>query len=58
MNIRVGQEAAKISDIKVIGQKRFARSAGPLIFLQPLDLQEHLVPHLKILLHTCLEPEA
>ena len=30
----------------------------PLIFLQPHELQEHKVPHLKDLLHICLEPEA
>ena len=30
----------------------------PLIFLQPLDLQGCTVPHLKDLIHICLEPEA
>ena len=30
----------------------------PLIILQPLDLQECTVPHLKDLIHICLEPEA
>ena len=29
----------------------------PLIFLQPLNLQECTVPHLKDLIHICLEPE-
>ena len=29
-----------------------------LIFLQPLDLQERTVPHLKDLIHTCLEIKA
>ena len=30
----------------------------PQIFLQPLDLQECKVPHLKDLIHICLEAEA
>ena len=30
----------------------------PQIFLQPLDLKECTVPHLKDLIHTYLEPEA
>ena len=30
----------------------------PQIFLQPLDLQECTVPHLKDLIHICLELEA
>ena len=29
----------------------------PQIFLQPLDLKECTVPHLKDLIHICLEPE-
>ena len=29
-----------------------------LVILQPIDLQEHKVPHLKDLIHICLEPEA
>ena len=29
----------------------------PQIFLQSLDLQEYKVPHLKDLIHFCLEPE-
>ena len=28
-----------------------------LALLKPLDLQEHTVPHLKDLIHICLEPE-
>ena len=31
---------------------------SPQIFLQPLDLKECTVPHLKDLIHICLEPEA
>ena len=30
----------------------------PLIFLQPLDLQGHTVPHLKDMIHICLEDES
>ena len=30
----------------------------PLIFLQPLDLQERTVPHLKYLINICLETES
>ena len=77
--VLVGQEAAKISEVKVGGRKKSARAAGPrahrtriwprrqflidlqlwpLIFLQPLDLQECTVPHLKDLIHICLENES
>ena len=77
--VLVGQEAAKISEVKVGGRKKSARAAGPrahqsriwpsrqflidlqlwpLIFLQPLDLQERTVPHLKDLIHICLENES
>ena len=74
----VGQEVAKISEVKVRGRKKSARSARPqahqsriwlswqflidlqlctLIFFQPLDLQESTVPHLKDLIHICLESD-
>ena len=36
----------------------FQRPTLTLIFLQPLDQIECLVPHLKDLFHICLEPEA
>jgi len=76
--IHVGQEATKISEVKVGGRKISARLRGPqarqsriclsrqfsidlqlwpLIFLQPLDLQERTVPHLKVLTNICLENE-
>ena len=77
--ILVGQEAAKMFEVKVGGQTenctfgqlkpnvpgaswtgRFFINLQlwPLIFLQPLDLQECTVPHFKDLIDTCLEPEA
>ena len=79
MYILVGQEAAKIFEVKVGGRKKicqlgqlkpYAPGAGwtgrffinlqlwPLIFLQPLDLQECTVPHFKDLIYIWLEPEA
>ena len=78
LHLLVGQEGAKISEVKVGGQKKSARSAGPrvhrvrdrlrwkfltdlqlwpLIFLQPLHLQEQTVPHLKNLINICFEIE-
>ena len=51
MHILVGQEAAKILKVKV--EKIWAPTTWA-----PLDQNECLVPHLKDLIHICLEPEA
>ena len=36
----------------------FKLQLWPLVFLQPLDQNQSLVPHLKDLFHICLEPKA
>ena len=48
---RGGLESGRVDDFS------FELQLRPLIFLQPLNLQECTVPHLKDLLHTCLEPD-
>ena len=63
LNIDFGQGAAKMSEVKVGGQKKFLPISlvrthapiWPLISLQPLDQNQCLVPHFKDLLRICLE---